>query len=136
MKVEISDTLKHDYSSAIVSLPKLSQGYSEVYSLLAAGSFISGAIKFNSRSVMIKIEIDGTIFTELNLSDFRHDFGQSRTAQDDKNPIFFNKSDYILNIGFFTPIFFKDSVKIFAMANSNSSSRKMEAYQTFYTILG
>lgn len=128
----VSNTITHAFSSTKVDLPRANESYEEIFSYSGFGDLHSVRVAFNSDEVFLKIEIDNNTFIEVDLEDFDSLFGTSGDG-DFSSILSFSNSKKVASYALGYPVQFKEGFKVFAKANSNSSTRDMKGYSIFYT---
>ena len=135
MKVEISRPLLNIVNYTKVDLPRSNAAYYEIYSFSGRGDFLSAQFKFNSEQVVIKIEIDGRIVTEVNMKHIKDLMGYRDKNLRSDAAINYNEGKKLAEINFGMPVEFRNSLKFFARANSTSNGRDLLGYQITHTTL-
>ena len=132
MKIDIGSNLRHFFSNTKVDLPKSTEPFFEVFSFEGKATLISAFIAFNRDDIQFKVAMDDVELTDIDLSDFTSIFNFS--GEDDtimKHPFSMDKSKNVLKIDFGAPVEFYTNFKLYARANSNSSSRDLKGYSIF-----
>lgn len=129
----ISNTIRHDFLSNTVTLPKNSTNFITLYEYTGYGDFHGASFKFNTDEVVFKFEIDGFIISLTDiaeLNDFLGNLGKHEISP--STSIYYNSSEKTVEIAFNFPIQYKQYIKISARANG-SKDKEAKGYSVFLT---
>lgn len=110
-----------DFNS--VDLPRSSESLQELVNINEFGILYSAALRFNNRSIIIRCEIDGELVFELDVENIYNMLSQNDTPTNTSMVFGFEDSKDLFTFKPSSPLMFRNSLKFYAKANSNSSSR-------------
>lgn len=135
MKIEISRPLKHVFDYETIELPRSNEPEHEIYSFTGRGDFISALFKFNSDRVFFRVEIDGREVANVNVQLLKTFLGYKDKNLKAESAINYNEGKKLVEVSLGIPVEFSKSIKFFARANSNTSSRDIQGHQITHTTL-
>ena len=116
-----------------VDLPRSSEAYIQVAAIEEFSIFLSAAIKFNNKSVMVKCEVDDEIVFELDLEDLKDMLSQGEDSSMNGMPFTFDDQSDTFTFKPSAGLMCRSSIKFFAKAATTSSSRDFNAAVVEYT---
>lgn len=125
-----SKNYRLDTSFTKIDLPTSSSSYLDIYSYSGTGLLNGFVMDFNSDRVLVRLEVDSQQVFEIDCDDLESyvdDTGKGGGGEFGC-ALKWNKSKDQISFWSSNPICFTTSVKIQAKANSDSSSRDMNAY--------
>lgn len=117
-----------------VDLPNYNEAYQEIVSLTGLGIVYSSMLRFNNKSIMLKMEIDGTQSFEINLGDLKDMIPNGVYSAGISFPITYDDQKDLFVFNPSLPILYRESFKFYAKANSSSNNRDFEAAIVEYTV--
>ena len=120
-----------DFNS--VDLPRSTESLLQVVNINDFGILYSAGLRFNNRNITVRCEIDDIEVFEVDVNDIYNMLSQNDTPTNTGMVLGFEDSKDLFIFKPSAPILFKSSVKFYARANSNSSSRDFLGALVEYT---
>lgn len=127
-----SQQVRVELSNTEVSLPRSTEFFEGLYTYTGTGALSGFTMKFDSDSVIVRLELDSEVIFEIDCSILEDLLPNGNGDEGAGNGKFswldWNKSKNILRFYPRYDLAFFSEVKIMAKANSNTNKRDMEAY--------
>lgn len=117
----------------LVDLPRNSEPYVEIASINEFGILLSAGFLFNNKDIMVKCEIDEVAVFEVDLNVINGMYPNNNSTAGLMLPMFFDDSKDMFVFRPSAALMFRNSIKFFAKASSNSNSRDFESAIIEYT---
>ena len=104
-------------------LPRNSEPYLEIASINQFGILLSAGIRLNNRNVIIRCEIDDELVFEVDINNIYEMLSQNDTPTNTNVVFGFEDSKDLFTFKPSAPLMFRNNIKFYAKANSNSGSR-------------
>jgi len=116
-----------------VDLPKSSDAFTEIVSITDFGVLYSAGLNFNNRNIILRCEVDTTEIFEVNINAIYDMLSQNDTPTNTSMVMGFEDSRDLFTFKPSSPLMFRSSIKFFAKASTNSTSRDFESALIEYT---